>query len=1002
MRKFIFTLSLALLGMSVPRTSYADDNVPKADILDVVFNEDGSAYDASPMENPIEVIGKDLIETYYNESYKRIVPKLFNPWSGNGQTYYKIDYDNNQQFKDALADGHTLELLVMANYTIGNLADAECKPFSSHQSGGTGLMVAKTAQSVNKTNDFAFLPHTGGAYRWTNSGVHPAPGIYYHVVGVWNKDEGKAYIYVDGELKGTSNAPGDFKFPTAKNNWFGIGADPSGETGNTAWNGEVAIARIYDAPLTAEQISALYKQVETTPNYRQFLKNSLDSIDNLNEKFLEGSNPGFYTTEALAQYKAPYDEIAQNALNAIENGASDDEFITLRKNLINAFNVLHEHSNPLSNGYYYFVNAFPKYKETQDVDMAMGVNANKELSWGPFDGNPLQLFKVTKLEDETYSIQNVASGEYINTIEGTSALVPMSATQVTPQTFKLLHSGEWNIANTGSTIAYHTQNHNDGAGTGGRIVTWNGGVGSPSAWFLNPVTDQTVIDHAIDMGPKVIAANKLKDLIADAKAARDLANEYVPLIKNATDDDANCQFSSNAKEPNEGAFANLIDKKFATYFHTSWSTSEPEANHNLQVDMLEPQSGIFIKMQPRNSNLVDFPNDIDIYATNDEASGKDATSSNESWTKVAHFDSGFPTTQNGLYTSPVITFEEPYRYFRMVVLNTVSKRTNTNTGVPFFTLSEFQLYNSTPTENSQYKTLAGMKEACDALDALVKADEEKVANMTATIADTTELLAATRTVRALYIDRDALDDQFAALLDSTKNAYSDALGSRTTLITNATDDDSNCQLSSNAKEPKEGSFAELIDGNTSTLFHSVYSTPGPGDGIYHNLQIDLKGNATKSFFYEFTGRPGDYHDTPNKFNIYATNDPDLGSDPYSEDAQWTLISEVDDPSIKNTSEFHYTSPVVEMNDTYRYIRFTILGTTSGRTNTDTGVPFFNFTEFQMYSGVDPNRVQYNYNPEVKEAADALKALIDKGEGMGWHQVWQADINELRGAMNKLL
>ena len=181
-------MGLALLGILIPRIGQADDNIPKADILDVVFNEDGTAYDASPMDNTVEVIGKEMMTTYYNENYKRVVPRLSNPWSGNGATYYKVDYENNQPFKDALANGHTLEILVMADYTIGSLPDAECKPFTSHEGGGTGLMVAKKNQSANGTNDFAFLPHTGGSYRWVNSGVHPEPGIYYHVVGVYNKE----------------------------------------------------------------------------------------------------------------------------------------------------------------------------------------------------------------------------------------------------------------------------------------------------------------------------------------------------------------------------------------------------------------------------------------------------------------------------------------------------------------------------------------------------------------------------------------------------------------------------------------------------------------------------------------------------------------------------------------------------------------------------------------------------------------------------------------------
>ena len=71
MRKLIFTLGLALLGILVPRASQADDNIPKADILDVVFNEDGTAYDASPMDNKVEVIGKEMMTTYYNEKRQR-------------------------------------------------------------------------------------------------------------------------------------------------------------------------------------------------------------------------------------------------------------------------------------------------------------------------------------------------------------------------------------------------------------------------------------------------------------------------------------------------------------------------------------------------------------------------------------------------------------------------------------------------------------------------------------------------------------------------------------------------------------------------------------------------------------------------------------------------------------------------------------------------------------------------------------------------------------------
>ena len=82
-------------------------------------------------------------------------------------------------------------------------------------------------------------------------------------MGVWNKQEAKTYIYVDGELKGTMDAPGNYVPPTTTTSyWFGIGVDASATVGQNAWKGDVAIARVYDAPLTAEKVKALWETVK--------------------------------------------------------------------------------------------------------------------------------------------------------------------------------------------------------------------------------------------------------------------------------------------------------------------------------------------------------------------------------------------------------------------------------------------------------------------------------------------------------------------------------------------------------------------------------------------------------------------------------------------------------------------------------------------------------------------------------------------------------------------
>ena len=36
--------------------------VPKADVMDIVFNDDGTIVDASPMQNPVTIVGAPRIE----------------------------------------------------------------------------------------------------------------------------------------------------------------------------------------------------------------------------------------------------------------------------------------------------------------------------------------------------------------------------------------------------------------------------------------------------------------------------------------------------------------------------------------------------------------------------------------------------------------------------------------------------------------------------------------------------------------------------------------------------------------------------------------------------------------------------------------------------------------------------------------------------------------------------------------------------------------------------
>lgn len=238
-------------------------DVPQADLLDIRFLDDGRATDVSPRGMKVEKVGSTQT-VFYSETYKRNIATFTNPWASGASGYYKVNYEANTSFRNALANGHTLECLFTANYS-GSIPNSEAKPFSSHQAGGTGFLISTTSGA--RKNEITFLPNVStsntSTWRWATSGIVPQSQRYYHVVGVWDKAKGKAYVYVDGKLCNTVDAVGSLVFPSSGSGWFGIGCDPDGSNGNNGWSGNIVLARVYDDPLNSTQVEKLWNQVKT-------------------------------------------------------------------------------------------------------------------------------------------------------------------------------------------------------------------------------------------------------------------------------------------------------------------------------------------------------------------------------------------------------------------------------------------------------------------------------------------------------------------------------------------------------------------------------------------------------------------------------------------------------------------------------------------------------------------------------------------------------------------
>ena len=155
----------------------------------------------------------------------------------------------------ALNEGYTMEAVVMVNAAPnGN----EIKAFSATTSGGMALMIANTSRGKG----LEFIQHNGSSWCFASTDVVPEVGVYYHLVGVYDPATSKIYCYVNGELKASAACTGIKHMTTSSSRVraFTIGGNTQSNTQmNGAWCGEVSLARIYDAPLTADEVTALYE-----------------------------------------------------------------------------------------------------------------------------------------------------------------------------------------------------------------------------------------------------------------------------------------------------------------------------------------------------------------------------------------------------------------------------------------------------------------------------------------------------------------------------------------------------------------------------------------------------------------------------------------------------------------------------------------------------------------------------------------------------------------------
>lgn len=176
-------------------------------------------------------------------------------------------------------------------------------------------------------------------------------------------------------------------------------------------------------------------------------------------------------------------------------------------------------------------------------------------------------------------------------------------------------------------------------------------------------------------------------------------------------------------------------------------------------------------------------------------------------------------------------------------------------------------------------------------------------------------------------------DLVDAIADVTP-AVSTELGLQTT------DSDGDFFIYTNAQESREGSIANIVDGDNSTFFHSNWSSgTAPSDGLDHHLTVNLgEGNEISKFKFSYVTRHNAQTDYPKTIDVYGSTD---GVD-------FALLGTVPgdgEDALPESTGTAYETSVMGNGTEYRYLRFMVTATNSGR-KTD-GHVYFHMAEFNL-------------------------------------------------------
>ena len=234
------------------------EKLPTKTILDVQFNEDGTATDEGIYGLDVNLVGdiNPYSYVYKHSKFKENNIARFGHIAHNDGgkkfSYYKVDYSANEEMKATIADGFALEVVFV------NTAwswDWWSVPVA------TNAFRLMRKGDLDK-NDWNFTFNEGGGW-WPGNVTHINATLeknkYHHTVYMYDADNMQVLVYQDGLLCGLRENVTEFN----PGSWMTIGGFTEGDGSLfMQWNGEVALVRMYDQVLEPAEIAEKFNDLK--------------------------------------------------------------------------------------------------------------------------------------------------------------------------------------------------------------------------------------------------------------------------------------------------------------------------------------------------------------------------------------------------------------------------------------------------------------------------------------------------------------------------------------------------------------------------------------------------------------------------------------------------------------------------------------------------------------------------------------------------------------------